>query len=67
MSLRDLHALLERVRSEFNEMPGLRLTVRQAARLWGLDPVVCQWVIDTLVGTAFLRLTPAGAVVRAEL
>jgi hypothetical protein len=30
-------ALIERVRSESIEMLGLRLTVSQAARLWGLD------------------------------
>jgi hypothetical protein len=28
--------LLVRVRSEFLEMPGLRLTIHQAARLWSL-------------------------------
>ena len=30
-------ALIERVRSEFIEMLGLRQSVSQAARLWGLD------------------------------
>jgi hypothetical protein len=30
--------LLERVRNEFLEMPGLRLTPTQAARLLALDP-----------------------------
>jgi len=29
--------LLHRIRSEFLEMPGLRLTPAQAARLWALD------------------------------
>ena len=32
-----MHTILERVRGEFNEMPGLRLTPEQAARLWDLD------------------------------
>ena len=29
---------VERISAEFVEMPGLRLTVQQAARLWALDP-----------------------------
>jgi hypothetical protein len=58
--------LLQRVRAEFIEMPGLRLTPNQAARLLGLDNGSCQRVINALVGSAFLRLTPDGSVVRAE-
>ena len=62
----DLQLLVERARNEFMEMPGLQLTVPQAARLWGLDPWACQRVISTLVGSAFLRWTRDGKVVRAE-
>ena len=58
--------LLQRVRAEFNEMPGLRLTPNQAARLLGLDNGSCQRVITALVGSAFLRWTPDGKVVRTE-
>jgi hypothetical protein len=47
-------------------MPGLRLTVTQASRLWGLDEGSCRRVIDTLIGASFLRWTPSGAVARAE-
>ena len=62
-----MHAptLLERVQGEFNEMPGMQLTINQAARLWGLDQASCRRVIDALVDAAFLRWTPAGTVVRA--
>jgi hypothetical protein len=66
MSPLEVHGLVERVRSEFLEMPGLRLTIRQASRLWGLDYATCSSVIEVLVGTSFLRWTPAGAVARAE-
>lgn len=59
-------ALVDRVRGEFNEMPGLQLTVPQAARLLGIEPEACQHVIDHLVDSAFLRRTPTGTVVRAE-
>jgi hypothetical protein len=62
----DFPALLQRVRSEFNEMPGLRLTPAQAGRLLGLDPLSCQRVINALVQSSFLRWTPDGTVVRTE-
>ncbi len=60
------HALVERVRGEFNEMPGLQLTVPQAARLLGIEQEACRVVIEALVASSFLRKTPTGAIVRAE-
>ena len=62
----DFPNLIQRVRSEFNEMPGLRLTPAQAARLLGLDRKSCERVISALVNSAFLRWTPDGSVIRAE-
>lgn len=62
----EYHALVDRVRSEFIEMPGLRLTPAQAQRLWGLDASACQRVIAALVASAFLRWTPGGMVTRAH-
>ena len=59
-------ALVERVRGEFNEMPGLQLTVAQAARLWGMELTACRQVVDALVATEFLRWTAAGTIVRVE-
>ena len=59
----ELQAVVERVRGEFDEMPGLRLTPTQAARLWGLDQLACQEVLDRLVATSFLRWS-AGSVIR---
>jgi hypothetical protein len=56
--------VVQRVRGEFLEMPGLRLTVAQAQRLWGLDAIACEAVIDALVRSRFLRRTPAGNVTR---
>jgi hypothetical protein len=38
-----------RICTEFREMPGLCITTRQAARLFGLDPVSCERVLDSLV------------------
>jgi len=62
----DFSNLIQRVRSEFNEMPGLRLTPAQASRLLGLDHRSCERVINVLVRSAFLRWTPDGSVVRSE-
>jgi hypothetical protein len=59
-------ALVDRVRGEFIEMPGLQLTMEQAARLWGMDLKSCRQVIDALVDSAFLRWTPSGRVIRAD-
>jgi hypothetical protein len=56
--------VIQRVRGEFNEMPGLRLTPEQAARLWGLDPRSCSEVLRVLVSSSFLRWSD-GFVVRA--
>ena len=60
-----MNELVGRIRAEFLEMPGLRLTVTQASRLWGLDEGACRRVIDVLIGSSFLRWTADGAVARA--
>ena len=62
----DARMLAERVRGEFNEMPGLQLTMAQAAKLWGMDQKACRTVIAALVDASFLRWTAAGTVVRTE-
>ena len=63
----ELLTLVNRIRCEFNEMPGLQLTPAQAARLWGLDTHACRHVINSLVETSFLRWTPRGTVVRVDV
>ncbi len=52
---------LERLRVEFLEMPGLRLTVNQAQRFCGVDPTICKAVLDALVDARFLCVRPDGA------
>jgi hypothetical protein len=56
--------LLARVRSEFLEMPGLRLTSGQAARLWGLERALSERVLTRLEDTGFLLRTRDGAYMR---
>ncbi|HEX5110696.1 MAG TPA: hypothetical protein VFV95_19735 [Vicinamibacterales bacterium] len=57
---------LRRVRGEYNEMPGLRLTPAQAQRLWGLDRAACDALLGALVDAKFLARTRDGAFVRSE-
>lgn len=42
-------AIGARIRAEYLEMPGLRLTVSQAARLFNLEPAYCARLLDALV------------------
>jgi hypothetical protein len=51
----DAAALLRRIRGEFREMPGLKLTIAQAARLWHLDPASCSQLLDALVVDGLLK------------
>ena len=55
---------LQRVQGEFREMPGLRLTPAQASRLWGLDAVSSQALLDALVDAQFLRRASDGSFMR---
>ena len=50
----DEHSLCARIRAEFDEMPGLNLTLQQAARLFGIDPARCARVLADLVGSGAL-------------
>jgi hypothetical protein len=59
-----VHLLVDRIRGEFREMPGLQLTLAQAQRLFGLDPAACRQVIEMLVDASFLRWTASGTVVQ---
>jgi hypothetical protein len=52
-----------RVRAEFIEMPGLKLTLTQAQRLWGLDRPTCERVIEKLTASGFLVRTHDDAVI----
>lgn len=58
--------MLNRVRGEFSEMPGLRLTMEQAQRLWALPSDTCHVVLVRLIDEGFLRQTANGAFVRRD-
>jgi len=55
----------DRIQRDFNEMPGLELTIGQAVRLWNLGADDCRNVLDALVDAGFLRWTTRRTVVRA--
>jgi hypothetical protein len=65
-AIMDTDALVTRIKSEFYESPGMCLTVRQGARLWGIAPEECARIVDRLVSEQFLRWTRNGEVVRSE-
>jgi|RhiMethySRZTD1v2_1073278.scaffolds.fasta_scaffold3267329_1 hypothetical protein len=58
--------LLTRIRGEFLEMPGLRLTMPQARRLLGLDMLTCSAALAVLKAAGVLATTRDGAFVLAE-
>ena len=58
--------LARRIRAEYAEMPGLSVTLAQAQRLWGVDELTCQRVLDTLIARGILRKTMKGRYVRVS-
>jgi hypothetical protein len=56
--------IVERVRAEYLEMQGLRLTLSQAQRLFGLERTLCETVLHALVQEASLSLKADGTYAR---
>ena len=59
-----LHDVLQRIETEYREMPGMSVNDKQAQRLWGLDSTTCSFVLRTLVERGVLRRTARGTFVR---
>lgn len=55
---------LLRIQTEFVEMPDLKLTARQAQRLWNLSHDVWETALTVLMRNQFLVQTRDGAYVR---
>jgi hypothetical protein len=53
--------LMGRIKAEYVEMPGLTLTLAQAARLWGLPMRESERLLGELVSSGFLRRDTHGA------
>ena len=54
------------ISAEYREMPGLSLTKPQVRRLWNLDVITTEAVLQRLETSGFLRRTRAGAYVLAD-
>lgn len=54
-------ALRRRAEGEYLEMPGLKLTATQAARLWHLDAADSAALLDSMVEAGFLYRARDGA------
>ena len=57
---------LQLIRAEYLESPGLALTQAQVKRLWGLDELTCEALLDEMVADHFLRCTAAHTYIRAD-
>ena len=57
--------ILDRICGEYLEMPGLRLTLAQAQRLWGLDGSLCAQLLQSLTEQQFLCRRHDGTYARA--
>jgi len=62
-----VHAARIRTQIEFIEMPGLKLTLAQIARLCGLPKDLCEAAIVLLVASGFLAAADDGSYLRRGL
>jgi hypothetical protein len=52
--------VIERILTEYQEWPTLRLTTRQAARLWALEIAYCECLLNQLVTDGHLFIDARG-------
>ena len=58
--MRTIEAVLNRLRTEFLEMPGMRLRPEQVQRLCGVERGLCLTALDALVDDRFLCVSAEG-------
>jgi hypothetical protein len=58
--MKSIDDVIDRIRAEYMEMPGLRLRAEQVQRLCGIEEKVCRVVLDSLVNARFLSVNPDG-------
>ena len=61
---RKLELVSSLVKAEYQEMPGLSLTLEQAQRLFGVELGLCRRVLSGLLDNGYLRKTPSGKYAR---
>ena len=52
--------LVTRIRVEYENLPGLKLTLDQARRLWAVDDATCSAALESLIAEGFLHRTGTG-------
>jgi hypothetical protein len=52
--------LINRIRVEYQSLPGLKLTIEQARRLWAVDDKTCGAALEALIAEGFLYRTATG-------
>ena len=57
--------VVQRIVAEFQEMPGLILSVKQASRLLGVDEPACEQILGALEKDGLLRRRRGGSYGRA--
>jgi DNA-binding IclR family transcriptional regulator len=57
--------IMQRVRTEYEEMPGLSVTVAKASRLWNIDASTAREVLNAMVDVGYLSAGPRGFTLRA--
>ena len=62
--MRTIQDVFNRLRAEYTELPGLRLTAEQVQRLCGIEETMCRLVLDLLVDEKFLRAKSDGRYAR---
>lgn len=63
--MRTTQDVLDRVRAEYLDMPGMRLTIQQVQRLCGIEQMLCQTVLASLVDAKFLCVKSDGMYARS--
>jgi hypothetical protein len=61
-----IHKLSQRICEEFEEAPGLQVTIAEGARFWALDLDTCAHVLTRLFDSGFLVRARGGRYRRAE-
>jgi hypothetical protein len=56
--------LIRIIRSDFKEMPGMRLTRMQFRRLWNLGEAECEVIVQDLLGEQYLAESRDGRLCR---
>jgi hypothetical protein len=58
--------LVRRIRAEYVEMPGMKLTIGQVQRLCGIEQPLCKAALESLIQARFLCIKSDGSYVRLE-